>query len=310
MMTSRQRVLCAVRHQEPDRVPFNLRLDDASVERFKTETGRSDGDHETHFQYDLRRVGMPMPPRPKYVPRPEWMPHPTPEAIAQCAARGTEFRELGLATYSGYVCGVFEEAKFWLGDVDALTLPHDDPVHMTGILDRITEYKMVLYGAYVHAGVDIVHMGDDLGAQNSLVMSPEDYRKWYRPRHRKIIEHLRAINPDVFIAFHCCGHVTPLIGDLIELGVNILEAVQPETMDIAELKRQYGQDITFWGAIGNQSVLARLQPQEVAERVGRTLAMMKPGGGYIAAPCHTVTGDIPWQNVIAMLATIQQHGGY
>jgi uroporphyrinogen decarboxylase len=309
-MTPRQRVLSTVRHQQPDRVPFNIRLDDAVVERFKTETRRCDGDHEAYFQYDLRRVGIRLPARPKDMPRPDWMPHPTTEAITECAGIASRLREQGLATYSGYVCGVFEEAKFWLGDVDTLTLPYDDPARMGTILDRITEYKMVLYGAYAHAGVDIVHIGDDLGAQSSLIMSPEQYRRWYRPRHEQIIEHLRSINPDVLIAFHCCGHVTPLLGDLIDLGVDILEAVQPEAMDIGELKQRYGQDITFWGGIGNQSVLARLKPDEVVESVGATLAVMKPGGGYLASPCHTITEDIPWENVTALVRAIQQYGGY
>ncbi len=90
----------------------------------------------------------------------------------------------------------------------------------------------------------------------------------------------------------------------------MLEAVQPETMDGGELKRQYGQDITFWGAVGNQGVLAHLRPHEVVESVSRTLAVMKPNGGYLAAPCHTITEDIPWENVLAFLHAMEQHGQY
>ena len=240
--------------------------------------------------------------------RPDWFPHPTDEAIAQAAAQAARFRAQGLATFSGYFCGVYEELKEWVGDADALTLPYDDPQRLTRLLDRITEMKLAHYGACARASVDIVHIGDDLGAQSSLIMSPEQYRRWYRPHHRAIIAHLRAIKPDVMVAFHCCGHVTPLIGDLIELGVDILEAVQPEAMDLAGLKREFGRAITFWGGIGNQAVLARLSPEEVVESVRQTLAIMKPGGGYMAAPCHTITEDIPWANVVAFVRAVERYG--
>ena len=309
-MTPRQRVLCAVQHREPDRVPFNLRLTEAMVERFRRETGSPDGDYPAYFGHDLRSVSLRLPSRPPDVPRPEWFPTPEKEAVADCAAKVRRLRERGLAVFSSYVCGVFEEAKFWLDDATVLTLPYEDPGRLAGILDRITELKVLHYGAYARAGVDIVFMGDDLGAQNALIMSPEQYRQWYRPRHRRIIEQLRAINPDVLIAFHCCGHVTPLVPDLIELGVDILEAVQPEAMDLAALKRAYGRGITFWGGIGNQSVLARLKPDAVVESVRRTLALMSPGGGYLASPCHTVTEDIPWENVLAFHRAVSDFGGY
>jgi uroporphyrinogen decarboxylase len=291
--------LGAVRHREPDRPPFNLRLVDAVVERFRAGTGATGGNYEAYFGCDLRRVALRLPPRPKEVPRSEWFPEPTAEAAAECAAEARRLREAGLATFSAYVCGVFEEAKEWVGDAALLTMPWDDPERLATMLERVTRLKMTLYGAYARAGVDIVHIGDDLGAQSSLIMSPEHYREWYRPRHRQIIAHLRSIRPDVLVAFHCCGHVTPLIPDLIELGVDILEAVQPEAMDLAGLKREFGRDIAFWGGVGNQSVLARLKPEEVAASVRRTVALMAPGGGYLASPCHTITEDIPWENVEA-----------
>jgi uroporphyrinogen decarboxylase len=305
-MNSRERVLLAIRRRKPDRVPFNMRFTDAVVKRFRAETGAADDDYEAYFHHDLRRVGLRLPPKPKELPRSEWFPEPAADAIAECAAKAGQLREQGFAVFSAYVCGVFEEAKEWVGDETVLTLPFEDPDRLEAMLERITRLKMTLYGAYARAGVDIVHIGDDLGTQNSLIMSPEQYRRWYRPRHRRIIEHLRGIKPDVLIAFHCCGHVTPLLPDLIELGVDILEAVQPETMDIGELKRQYGRDITFWGGVGNQSVLARLKPDEVVASVRRTLALMSPGGGYLASPCHTITEDIPWENVLAFVKAVRE----
>lgn len=307
-MTPRERVLTALDHREPDRVPFNLRLSPELAERFGRESGGAD--YAAHFGHDVRYVRLATPPKPEELPRSEWRPHASEEVISACAAEARRLRDAGLAACSAYACGVYEEAKLWLGDEAALTMPYEDPGRLSNTLERITEIKMSVYGAYARAGVDIVWMGDDLGAQQSLIMSPEHYREFYRPRHRRIVDHLRAINPDVKIAFHACGHVTELVPDLVELGVDVLEAVQAECMDMAALKREFGGEICFWGAVGNQSVLARLEPGGVVDSVRRTLSVAAPGGGYIAAPCHTVTADIPWENVLAFHEAVRRYGAY
>jgi uroporphyrinogen decarboxylase len=306
-MTSRERVLTALAHQEADRVPFNLRPCDEMVAHLRQQAG--DVDFAEFFAHDVRYVRLKMPPKPDNVAPSEWTPRPAEPDIAAAAAATRALQQRGLAVCGAYACGVFEQAKGWLGDVAALTAPYDDPQHFGDMLDRITDWKCSIYGAYAAAGTDIVWMGDDLGTQRALVMSPAQYRQWYRPRHRRIVEHIRSLRPAVKIAFHCCGHVTPLIRDLIEIGIDVLEAVQAETMDIAQLKRDFGRDISFWGAIGAQSTFERT-PQEVLEGVRMTLSVMAPGGGYIAAPCHTLTPEVPWENVLAFHEAMQRYGAY
>jgi len=90
----------------------------------------------------------------------------------------------------------------------------------------------------------------------------------------------------------------------------VLEAVQAETMDLGELKREFGRDISFWGGVGAQSVLARTTPEQVTEGVRETLRTMAPGGGYIAAPCHTLTDEVPWESVVAFHEAIVRYGSY
>ena len=137
--------------------------------------------------------------------------------------------------------GVYEQSKDWIGDEATMVGPYSDPKGFSEMLDRIVEWKCSLYGGFAAAGTDIVWIGDDLGTQRSLVMSPAQYREWYRPRHQRIVDHLRSIKSDVKIAFHCCGHVTPLIRDLIEVGIDILEAVQPECMDLSSSETRIRQ---------------------------------------------------------------------
>lgn len=303
-------MLTALSHREPDRVPFNLRPSESMVARLRSDLGRPDANFAEHFAHDVRYVSIALPPRPADVPRDRWTPQPTDEQIAACGLRVRELQGRGLAVCGSYFMGVFEQAKDWLGDVATLTLPHDDPRRLEAILDRITEWKLAAYGAYARAGVDIVWIGDDLGAQQSLIMSPQDYRRWYRPRHQRIVDHIRSLQSGVRIAFHCCGHVTPLVGDLIEVGIDILEAVQAEAMDIADLKRRFGRDLSFWGGVGAQSVLARTTPEQVHEGVRQTLRIMAGGGGYIAAPCHTLTDEVPWASVLAFHEALARFGAY
>jgi uroporphyrinogen decarboxylase len=307
-MTSYERVLTTLRHHEPDRVPYNLRPSAEMQALLQAQTGQTDFD--AWFGCDVRYVPLGLPPCPAEVVPQEWTPRPTDPQIEQVRQEVARHQAAGFAVCSAYECGVFEQAKHWIGDEATMVGPYVDPEPFAQLLDRITDWKMRIYGAYVEAGVDVVWIGDDLGTQRSLVMSPRQYREWYRPRHQRIVDHLRGLRSDVYVAFHCCGHVTPLIPDLIDIGIDILEAVQAETMDIAGLKREFGRDLTFWGAVGAQSVLARTTPEEVREGVRRTLSAMAPGGGYIAAPCHTLTEEVPWASVVAFREAMQRYGAY
>jgi uroporphyrinogen decarboxylase len=307
-MTSRERVLTALRHEEPDRVPCNIRLAYELTPTVEAALGHTD--YAEHFGHDVRAVYIPLAPLPEGVADIDWTPRPAAEDIAAAREQVEALHARGLAVCGGYACGVFEQAKAWLGDVGALTGPYDDPRAFGELLDRITAWKADVYAGYAEAGCDIVWMGDDLGTQRSLVMREEQYREWYRPRHAMLAEHLHRKGREARIAFHCCGHVTPLVGDLIDIGIDILEAVQAETMDIAYLKREFGRDISFWGAVGAQSVLARTTPEEVREGVRATLAIMAPGGGYIAAPCHTLTEEVPWTSIVALHEAVAAYGRY
>ena len=309
-MTSRERVLRALAHEEPDRVPYNLRPSDEMRKRLQEEQGDPNIDFADFFGHDIRYVSIPLPECPADVPQREWVPRPDPEDIARCREQTKRLQARGLAVCGFYACGVFEQAKHWFGDAETLIMPFEEPARLERELGRITEWKMAVYGAYAQAGVDIVWIGDDLGTQKNLVMSPDQYRQWYRPCHVAIVEHLAKLRLDVRIAFHCCGYVTTLIPDLIDIGIDVLEAVQAECMDIGQLKREFGKDISFWGAVGAQSVLARTTPAQVMDGVRKTLAIMAPGGGYIAAPCHTLTQEVAWESVRAFHEAIQRYGGY
>lgn len=292
-------------------VPFNMRVCGEILEQLRTIMGDPDVDWHTHFGHDIRpEAGFEFPSHPEGVAIWEWTPMPTEAEETLAAGKISQHKACGQVVCSGYQMGIFEHAKEWFGDVDTLLMPRTEPERFERRLDRIMQWKMAVYGLWVQLGVDVVWIGDDLGTQRSLVMSPQDYGQWYKPRHQELIRHLKGLNPHVFVAFHSCGHITPLIPDLIEMGVDILEAVQAEAMDIGQLKREFGKDVTFWGGVGAQSVLARKERRDVIVGVRETLETMKPGGGYIASPCHTLTEEVSWENILAYHEAIQLYRRY
>ncbi len=168
-MTSRERVLAAISHKEADRVPYNLRLVPELLDEVEARIGTTD--FAEYFGHDVRYVVLGMPEKPGDVESLQWAPRPTQAAITQIAEDARDLRERGLAVCGMYFMGVYEQAKDWIGDEATMVGPYEDPKGFEALLDRITDWKCSLYGAYAAAGTDIVWMGDDLGTQRSLVMS-------------------------------------------------------------------------------------------------------------------------------------------
>jgi uroporphyrinogen decarboxylase len=154
-------------------------------------------------------------------------------------------------------------------------------------------------------------MGDDLGTQNGPQMSPKTYRKVIKPYHQELFAFVRE-RTEARIFLHTCGSVYRLLPDLIEAGVEILNPVQVSArdMDTRRLKAEYGDRLTFMGAIDTQRVLPFGSVEDVQAEVERRIAHLGPGGGYILAPVHNVQADVPPENLIAMYRHARQVGRY
>jgi uroporphyrinogen decarboxylase len=157
--------------------------------------------------------------------------------------------------------------------------------------------------------IDIAWFGDDVGGQRGLLLRPELYRRVVKPRHRRIVEAVKRYGKKV--AYHSCGSVYAILPDLIELGIDALNPVQVAAahMDSARLKREFGRDLVFWGAIDTQRVLSQGTPAEVRDEVRRRLADLAPGGGYILCAVHNIQAEVPPENVAAMYAAARECGG-
>ena len=189
------------------------------------------------------------------------------------------------------------------------------PEFCEALIDRTKQFWMDWFRAFlaeVGDVVDVIMTGDDLAGQTGPLFSPEIYRSMVRPRHRELAQYIRA-RTDAKLWFHTCGSCREYIPDLVENGVQILNPVQigARDMDPVGLKRDFGQDIVFWGgAIDSQHVLPFAGPDQVREEVKRNLEIWKPGGGYVFNNVHNIQAGVPAENILAMYDTAYEFGFY
>jgi uroporphyrinogen decarboxylase len=180
----------------------------------------------------------------------------------------------------------------------------------SALLDQIIVRNTAQGQAYASAGVDILYVGDDVAMQTGLMMSRKLWSKWLQPRVGQVIQAARHIKPDLLVQYHSDGKINDLIPDLIEVGVDILNPVQPECVDHHWVKERYGNRLAFDAGLGVQSVLPFGTPQDVRNHVREVIETLGAGGGLIIGPSHVIERDTPLENILAMIEAIEEYGGY
>jgi uroporphyrinogen decarboxylase len=190
-----------------------------------------------------------------------------------------------------------------------------DPDFAKSFLQKTAQVCKALIGPFLEElgdHVDLIKIGDDLGTQSSLLMSPTMYREILKPIHADYIAFIKA-HTNAKLFFHTDGDVYPLIEDFIEIGVEVLNPIQTSAGRMAnlhKLKRQYGPKLIFCGAVDTQRILPMGTPAEVREEVRRVIQILGPGGGYMLASVHTIMDDVPPENIQAMVEAAQDYGKY
>lgn len=184
----------------------------------------------------------------------------------------------------------------------------DDPLAEV-LLDRVTEQAVLRAESYARSGVDVLFLGDDIGMQNTILMSESLYKTWLQPRLAQVIRAAKAINPGILVFYHSCGYVLPMIPHLIEAGIDVLNPVQPECMDFAQVHSQYGDRISFHGTIGTQTTMPYGTPQEVRSAVFRNLDIAGEKGGLFVCPSHILEPEVPVANVVAYIQACMDYCG-
>lgn len=171
--------------------------------------------------------------------------------------------------------------------------------YIFALLDKVLEINLKIGKKLIEMGADIIWAGDDFGSQNGLIMSPELWRNVFKPRIKIMFEEFRKVNPAVKIAWHSCGSILPIIPDFIEIGLDILNPLQPlaSGMEPEFLKNTYGKDLVFFGGIDIQDLLPNGTSEEIKKEVRRRIQIYGKGGGYINAPAHNIQDDTPVENI-------------
>jgi len=179
-----------------------------------------------------------------------------------------------------------------------------DPERAHRILEIPCRYHRAAARELVARGVDMIWLGDDVGMQEGMFISPKMWRTFLKPRMRQLITELKEMNPELKVAYHTCGNVYPIIGELIEIGMDVLNPIQPTCMAPERVKDDFGDRLCFWGTIDEQHTLPFGTPEDVRREVSRRLRTVGRGGGLILAPAHHLQLDTPLENFWAMIETV------
>jgi uroporphyrinogen decarboxylase len=194
---------------------------------------------------------------------------------------------------------LWERAHFLRGLDELLMDLHAAPDFVHELLDRICEYNLVTLEGMAPFEPDGVMISDDYGFQDRLMMSPDKWREFVKPRLARMLA--AADRHGLVTMLHTCGNVSAIIPDLIEIGLDILHPIQPEAMDVFALKREYGRDLTFCGGISTQDTLPHGTPAQVEAEVKTKAEVLGKGGGYILEPGITIQADVPLENLVALI---------
>ncbi len=188
-----------------------------------------------------------------------------------------------------------------------------NPEFTIALMNKLLEINLKMTGRFLDAVgpyIQIFRAGDDLATQKGRLMSPETYAAVLKPVYKKFFDFVKS-KTDAKIFFHSCGNAVPVIDDLIEVGVDILNPVQVAAMgDMAEAKARFGDKMVFWGGIDTQRVLPYGSPEDVHEEVKRRIGELAPGGGFVVAAVHAIQPDVSPENILAMAEATRKYGTY
>lgn len=226
-------------------------------------------------------------------------------------------RQEGFAVVAGLGAGgrLFHNYSWLRGFNSWLMDMYENPRLYHALAEKILEIGIGYAEAFLPAvadQADIVYIADDLGTQASTLMSPDAYRTFCKPYHRRLIEAIRREAPHAKILLHSCGAIRPLIPDLIEVGVDVLNPVQPKAagMQPLSVKRTFGSELSFMGGLDIQELLPFGTPEEIRQGVRELIEAYGPGGGYVFAPGHEILPEVKPASIVAMYDAAREFGSY
>jgi uroporphyrinogen decarboxylase len=310
-MTPRDYVKAAIEHRETNRVPYNIALTGNAATLVKQRLGIEN--INAWLNNDVQGIGVPWWNWHRLAE--DWRGIDTPVSPATVIGTGNYSNledNIKVSRYASdkyflvYIYGShFEKANAARGIENFLCDIARDYDFAKKLCRKIIDKNLVMLDNFLPIKeIDGVLLGSDWGSQASTLMSPEIWDDMIRPGEQEEYDLVHAYGKDVWV--HSCGCVDALIPRLIEMGLDVLNPVQPECMDIAALKANYGEKLAFWGGISTQQTLPFGTPEEVKAEARAVREMMSRGGGYIFAPAQEIQDDVPLENIEALLEVARE----
>jgi len=304
-LTRREAVIAAIAHRETGQIPYAFDFTAEAAARLQEHFGCED--LAAHLGNCIRDVPAPWwqfvnvpgdqqePGIPARLPEVQGVGSFT--AMSEAVERLRETTDAFLLVR--FYASLFEKAWFLRGMENLLAdmLLHEE--YCEALFERIVAADLMMLEFVLSADVDGVLLGCDWGSQQGLLMGPERWRRYLGPRHARMFRKIREAGKYAFL--HSCGNIVAVLPEVVEMGVQVLNPVQPECMDVAALKRDFGDRLCFWGGISTQRTLPYGTPEQVRREVREVAALLGQGGGYILAPAQSIQDDVPLANMLAMI---------
>jgi uroporphyrinogen decarboxylase len=216
-------------------------------------------------------------------------------------------RGLAVGCFPG---SIFEQSWYIRGMENLLTDFVQRPEMADALVERVTDKLEGAVRLLGISGVDVLILGDDVGSQHGLLVSPALWRRHLKGGLARVIAAAKASNPEMAVFYHTDGDISTLIPEFIEVGVEILNPIQPECMDPAAVKAQYGDRLSFWGTISLQQTMPFGTPEDVREEVRLRIRDVGQGGGLVLSPSHVLEPEVPWENILAFIKASEEYGRY
>ena len=327
-MTKKERIRLALAHKKTDIIPFNIELTSGSMKIFAEKYGvkkedffNFSGSHIEKISYNGGKYFYPKRFKDEFgvvwnrndgndigvvedylLIEPDVadfvFPKVDPANIKQCTENilnngNDSFKLAKIGTL------LFERAWSLRGMENLLMDFYLNENFVEELFSKITDYNLKIITEALKYPIDGFYFGDDYGQQNGLIMGPDLWRKYIKPYLKRTFVPIKEKGLPVFL--HSCGNIMDILDDLIEIGLDCYQTVQPEIYDLSLLKKKFGDALTFYGAVSTQQFLPFAIPKTVKEKIFETIGIMGKNGGYICAPTHQISEDVPPENIMAMI---------
>ena len=211
-------------------------------------------------------------------------------------------------TFFGFGFCMFERSWSLMGMENTLISMIMCPDELEELYDKICDYMLRLVDVALEYDIDAIYFGDDWGQQKGMIMGPDHWRRFIKPRMARLYK--RVKDAGKFVIQHSCGDIHEIFPDLIEIGLDCYQTFQPEVYDIYKMKELYGDRLSFWGGVSTQKALPVMNSEELKAEIVRIADALRKDGGLIIAPTHAVPFDVSPENILTMLEVFRNQDKY